>query len=153
MNVDEIVAVVESDKGEAPVRSTHKGVLTNYLFKEGDDVKIGAEMFELDTEGKASASEAKKDEPKQEEPKKAAPEKEPTKQASEPKAEAKPEPKPAPKAPESGKAVQNDTIKFSILQIMKLKQYMKDKSLEKKCQEQGKQHPKGLKNRKIPTHR
>ena len=72
VNVDEIVVVVESDKGEAPVRSTHKGVITNFMFKEGDDVKIGTPVFELDTDGSGKASDSSKTEAKSE-PKKEAP--------------------------------------------------------------------------------
>lgn len=116
--MDEVVIVVESDKGEAPVRSTHKGVITGFLFKEGDDVKIGAPMFEIDTEGSGAtqAQAAPQQAAKKEEPKaqaqtqtQAAPE---HKKAEEPKAAPKPEAK-AHAAPVSGTAAQGDSIRFS----------------------------------------
>ena len=114
--MDEIVIVVESDKGEAPVRSTHKGVITGFLFKEGDDVKIGAPMFEIDTDGSgatqaqaAPQQAAKKEEPKAQAQAQAAPEQ---KKAEEPKAAPKPEAK-AHAAPVSGTAAQGDSIRFS----------------------------------------
>lgn len=139
VNVDEIVVVVESDKGEAPVRSTHKGVITNFMFKEGDDVKIGTPVFELDTDGSGKASDSskteaksepkkeapkteKKEEPRREEPKREEPKKEePHKEAREtPKHEQKSESKsaePKKEAPKSSegtsKPAQSDTIKFT----------------------------------------
>lgn len=111
---DEVVIVVESAKGEAPVRSTSKGVITSFLWKEGDDVKIGAPMFELDTDAKptvASAEPAKKEEPKKQE--QAAPKAEAPKPAA-PTATAA-APKPAAAAPTATKAASGDSVRFSRL--------------------------------------
>ena len=63
------MVVVESDKGEAPVRSTTKGVITQFLFKEGDDVKIGSPIFEVDSEGTGSTSAPKDGSNKEDKPK------------------------------------------------------------------------------------
>lgn len=56
VEVDDEVVVLETGKSDAKVRSTHKGVITGFLFKEGDVVKIGEPLFEVDTEGKPTVS-------------------------------------------------------------------------------------------------
>lgn len=113
VNVDDVVIVVESDKGEAPVRSTHSGVITKYLYNEGDDVTIGADIFELDTEGKASAapSQPKAEAPKQEsKPAPEAAKPAPTETKAAPKAQPAPTPKAAPAA---SSGASKDTIQFT----------------------------------------
>lgn len=105
---------MESAKGEAPVRSTSKGVITSFMWKEGDDVKIGAPMFELDTDAKptvASQEPAKKEEPKKQE--------QAASKAEAPKATAAPTTAAAPKqaaaATGTGKAASSDSVRFSKL--------------------------------------
>jgi pyruvate/2-oxoglutarate dehydrogenase complex dihydrolipoamide acyltransferase (E2) component len=67
------VAVIETDKVNVDIRTTHGGVITQYFAGEGDTVVIDAEFFEIDSDAKAGS---------------AAPPKEPTKAAE-------PEPTPA----------------------------------------------------------
>ena len=55
MEADEVVAVIETDKVNVDIRSTHAGTIKKYFAKEGDTVQVDAEFFELDTEGKASS--------------------------------------------------------------------------------------------------
>ena len=104
VEVDDEVVVLETGKSDAKVRSTHKGVITGFLFKEGDVVKIGEPLFEVDTEGKASSSDsaAKPNEaPKQE----ASQKESPTKKAETTQAQASPsQSKPAEK---TGKLIMN----------------------------------------------
>lgn len=136
--MDEVVIVVESDKGEAPVRSTHKGVITGFLFKEGDDVKIGSPMFEIDTEAsnasgqaqtQAAPQQAVKPEPKKEEPKVQAAQE--PKRTEEPKAAPKPEAKPQ-ATPASGAAAQGDTIRFGSSTLTERSQSTSDKRRERR---------------------
>lgn len=152
-----MVIVVESDKGEAPVRSTHKGVISSYLFNEGDDVKIGTPLFELDTDGKASpsASESKQEAPKKEEKKEEKKEvkKEETKkeEAAPKKQETASQPQKSTPKPASGSAVQGDTIKFSNISLSQPNQSMRDRRIERRCPEPGKQFLRGSKNLRTPT--
>lgn len=119
--MDEIVIVVESAKGEASVRSTHKGVITGFSYKEGDDVKIGDPMFELDTEAQGASQSAPKAQAAKPTPQEAPKPQEPAKAQAAPeqkKAEETPKPaeaKPAPATPAGtgGSAVQGDRIHFS----------------------------------------
>jgi len=51
------------------ILSKHSGVITKFYAEEGDNVEVGAEFVEIDTEAKAGAAPPKKEEaaaPKQE---------------------------------------------------------------------------------------
>jgi pyruvate/2-oxoglutarate dehydrogenase complex dihydrolipoamide acyltransferase (E2) component len=48
------VAVIETDKVNVDIRTTHAGTIKKYFANEGDTVQVDAEFFELDTEGKSS---------------------------------------------------------------------------------------------------
>lgn len=48
--------VMESDKGDAKVRTSEAGVITEFLVSEGDDIEVGHELFIVDTEGQAPSS-------------------------------------------------------------------------------------------------
>jgi 2-oxoglutarate dehydrogenase E2 component (dihydrolipoamide succinyltransferase) len=50
VEADEIVAVVETDKVNVDIRSSHAGVITKLCAEEGDNVAVGGEFFEVDTE-------------------------------------------------------------------------------------------------------
>lgn len=76
VEADEIVAVIETDKVNVDIKSTNAGVIKKYLAAEGDTVEVGADFFEIDTDGKSGGSASKKEEPKKEEPKKDEPKKE-----------------------------------------------------------------------------
>jgi 2-oxoglutarate dehydrogenase E2 component (dihydrolipoamide succinyltransferase) len=49
------VAVIETDKVNVDIRSTHSGVIKKYFANEGDTVQVDANFFELDTDGKGGA--------------------------------------------------------------------------------------------------
>jgi 2-oxoglutarate dehydrogenase E2 component (dihydrolipoamide succinyltransferase) len=70
VEADEVVAVIETDKVNVDIRSTHSGVIQKYFANEGDTVQVDANFFEIDTEAKGSAA------PKQPAPAAAAPAKE-----------------------------------------------------------------------------
>lgn len=61
VEADEVVAVIETDKVNVDIRSTHSGTITKYFANEGDTVAVDAEFLEIDPAGKkgASASESK----------------------------------------------------------------------------------------------
>jgi pyruvate/2-oxoglutarate dehydrogenase complex dihydrolipoamide acyltransferase (E2) component len=46
------VAVIETDKVNVDIRSTHAGTIKKFFAEEGETVQVGAQFFELDTEGK-----------------------------------------------------------------------------------------------------
>lgn len=105
--MDEVVVVMESDKGEAGVRTTEAGTIKEFLVSEGDDIDIGAEVFVVDTEGKGDASGA----PAQEEPKAAAA---PVPAQDTPKAHSTPSPTPAkPKAPTPAQEAKKEATQSS----------------------------------------
>lgn len=54
VEADEVVAVIETDKVNVDIRSTHAGTIKKFFANEGDTVQVDAEFFELDTEGKGS---------------------------------------------------------------------------------------------------
>lgn len=95
VEADEIVAVIETDKVNVDIRSTHSGVIKKYFASEGETVQVDANFFEIDTDAVKAAGAPKTPEA----PKAAAPAKE-TSPASGPKKEEKP----ATKAPEAPKA-------------------------------------------------
>lgn len=142
--------VLETGKSDAKVRSTHKGVITSFLFKEGDVVKIGEPLFEVDTEGKATAgsSSAPKDAPKAADAAKQAQAPKHDDQAkhqaaaAQPKTAEKsgkshllseaPKPKASEPAPAGGKAVQGDSIRFSKHLSQQPKPFTRDRRLDRR---------------------
>jgi 2-oxoglutarate dehydrogenase E2 component (dihydrolipoamide succinyltransferase) len=55
VQADEIVAVIETDKVNVDIRSSHSGVISKYFANEGDTVEVNADFFSLDTDGKQGA--------------------------------------------------------------------------------------------------
>ena len=55
VEADEVVAVIETDKVNVDIRSTHSGVIKQFYASEGDTVQVDANFFEIDTEGKGQA--------------------------------------------------------------------------------------------------
>jgi 2-oxoglutarate dehydrogenase E2 component (dihydrolipoamide succinyltransferase) len=49
VEADEVVAVVETDKVNVDIRSSHSGVVTKLFAEEGDTVEVGGSFFEVDT--------------------------------------------------------------------------------------------------------
>jgi len=54
VDVDECVVIIETDKVSVEIKSQHKGVLTRQIGAE--DVAVGDDLFELDTDGKVTAA-------------------------------------------------------------------------------------------------
>lgn len=52
VEADEIVAVIETDKVDVDIRSSHAGVISKYFAEEGETVEVEADFFEIDTDGK-----------------------------------------------------------------------------------------------------
>ena len=52
--VDEIVAVLETDKVSVDSRSPLAGVMAELCAKQGDTVQVGAHLFKIDSDGKAA---------------------------------------------------------------------------------------------------
>ena len=48
VEADEVVAVIETDKVNVDIRSTHSGTITKYYANEGDTVAVDAEFLEID---------------------------------------------------------------------------------------------------------
>jgi hypothetical protein len=71
VEADEIVAVIETDKVNVDIRSTHSGQIKKYFANEGDTVAVDSDFFELDTDAKGGAKKeaapAKEAAPKKEE--------------------------------------------------------------------------------------
>ena len=53
---DEVLAVIETDKVNVDIKSTHAGVITKYFANEGDTVAVDSNFVELDTDAKAGAA-------------------------------------------------------------------------------------------------
>jgi 2-oxoglutarate dehydrogenase E2 component (dihydrolipoamide succinyltransferase) len=75
VEADEVVAVIETDKVNVDIRSTHSGVITKYFANEGDTVQVDTNFFEVDTDAKkgaaaASTTQAKPEPAKEQAPKK-----------------------------------------------------------------------------------
>jgi len=49
VEIDEVVAVMETDKVKVDIRSTEAGVISNLFAKEGETVAVGKQFFEVDT--------------------------------------------------------------------------------------------------------
>ncbi len=58
MEADEVVAVIETDKVNVDIRSTHSGVIKKYFANEGDTVQVDADFFEVDTDAAKGAAKA-----------------------------------------------------------------------------------------------
>lgn len=102
VKVDEAVLVLETDKVQVEVRAPEAGVITQIFPKQQDVIGVGKVAFELDNEGKATASSAapssgaSQQAPKKEEVKPTptpTPQPQAQAQSSAPKADAKPAPK------------------------------------------------------------
>jgi 2-oxoglutarate dehydrogenase E2 component (dihydrolipoamide succinyltransferase) len=65
VEMDEPVAELESDKATVELNAEQAGIL-KILVQEGEDVKIGSTVAEIDTEAAAPASKPKKEEPEAE---------------------------------------------------------------------------------------
>lgn len=52
MELDEIVAVIETDKVTVDIRSPKEGKLTKLHAKEGDNLEVGKPFFDIDTDAK-----------------------------------------------------------------------------------------------------
>lgn len=52
------MAVIETDKVNVDIRSTHSGVIKQYYANEGDTVQVDANFFEIDTDAKKGAAAA-----------------------------------------------------------------------------------------------
>ena len=50
VEADEVVAVIETDKVNVDIRSTHSGQIKKYFANEGDTVAVDADFFEIDTD-------------------------------------------------------------------------------------------------------
>lgn len=104
VEADEIVARIETDKVTVDITSPVAGVIKSYFAAEGDTVEVGADFYELDTDGAAgSAAPATPAAPKAAEPEapKAAPATPAPVAAAPPKAAPSGPPKPAPAAPKT----------------------------------------------------
>lgn len=66
--------MIETDKVNVDIRSTHSGVIKKYFANEGDTVQVDANFFEIDTDAAKGAAAPKA--PAAEAPKAAAPAKE-----------------------------------------------------------------------------
>jgi 2-oxoglutarate dehydrogenase E2 component (dihydrolipoamide succinyltransferase) len=53
VEVDETVAVIETDKVSVEIKAPKAGVLTKFHAKVGEDLAVGKPFFDIDTEGKA----------------------------------------------------------------------------------------------------
>lgn len=54
--VDDVIAVIETDKVSVDLRVPVAGVLSKQMAAEGDTVLVGTDLYVIDTEGKATAS-------------------------------------------------------------------------------------------------
>lgn len=63
--------MIETDKVNVDIRSTHSGQIKKYFANEGDTVAVDSDFFELDTDAKGGAKKeaapAKEAAPKKEE--------------------------------------------------------------------------------------
>jgi 2-oxoglutarate dehydrogenase E2 component (dihydrolipoamide succinyltransferase) len=100
VELDEVVAVIETDKVKVDIRSSEAGVITSFFADVGEVVPVEKNFFEVDTDAKPTNAPKAKEAPKEaaKEPAKDA-KKEAPKAAAEPaKTDKKPEKKDAPKA-------------------------------------------------------
>ena len=50
--------MIETDKVNVDIRSTHAGVIKKYFANEGATVNVDADFLQMDTDGKATAGSA-----------------------------------------------------------------------------------------------
>lgn len=62
VDIDEIIAVIETDKVKVDIRSPERGQITKFHAALGDTVEVGAPFFEIDTDAKGGAPAAAKTE-------------------------------------------------------------------------------------------
>merc|ERR1719317_1058873 len=55
VNVDDIVAIIETDKVSIDVRASSAGVIEGYHCGVDDTVEVGAKLVSIDSDGKAPA--------------------------------------------------------------------------------------------------
>lgn len=68
MELDEIIAVIETDKVKVDIRSPEAGVITKFHAELGDTVEVGKPFYEIDTDAKGTSTK-KAEAPKEEAPK------------------------------------------------------------------------------------
>ena len=52
VDLDEIIAIIETEKVKVDIRSGQAGTLSNLFAKEGDTVAVGKPLYEIDDAGK-----------------------------------------------------------------------------------------------------
>lgn len=62
--------MIETDKVNVDIRSSHSGVIKKYFANEGDTVQVDANFYEIDTDAKGGAAPAKEAAPAAATPKK-----------------------------------------------------------------------------------
>lgn len=82
VEVDETVAVIETDKVSVEIKAPKAGVITKFYAKVGEDLAVGKPFFDIDADAKAAPKKEAKDEKKEE--------KAPKKEVKEEKKEEKP---------------------------------------------------------------
>lgn len=55
--------MIETDKVNVDIRSSHSGVIKKYFTTEGETVQVSADFFEIDTDAKGGAAPAKTEAP------------------------------------------------------------------------------------------
>lgn len=65
MKENETLARIETDKVTVDIKSAHDGVITKFFNEEGDNVEVGADFLEIDTDakGEPAAAAPKKEAP------------------------------------------------------------------------------------------
>lgn len=61
VEVDETVAVIETDKVSVEIKAPKAGVITKYYAKVGEDLAVGKPFFDIDQDAKAGGGAAKED--------------------------------------------------------------------------------------------
>lgn len=56
MDLDEIVAVIETDKVTVDIRSPKEGKVVKIYANEGDNLEVGKPFFDIDPEAKGEKS-------------------------------------------------------------------------------------------------
>lgn len=74
VELDEIVAVIETDKVKVDIRSPESGVITKFHAQLEDTVEVGKPFYEIDTDKKGSGAPKAAEPAAQEAKKEAAPE-------------------------------------------------------------------------------
>lgn len=80
VETEDVVALIETDKVTVDIKATKAGVITQHFGAIDDEVEVGADLYEIDTEAEATvdASEAGAAQPAQSTPPVSAPTPEPT---------------------------------------------------------------------------